>query len=133
MSWNRVETVEDYWDGPRRGYAFMDGGLVFYDCIWSEEEDAFSDQFFVKPVSADLLVIVRERWSIWQRWERAFTAGETTKDTHPALPADKERNLELRSLLSRVEESTPAGTKKVNGEFRRLSDEAGSWQVQWNL
>lgn len=133
MSWNLVETVEDYWDGPRRGYAFMDGELVFYDSIWSEKEDAFSDQFIVKPVSADLLVIVRESWSIWQRWERAFTAGETTRDTHPALPTDKERKLELRALLSRVEESTPVGTKKVSGVFRRLSDEAGSWQVQWNL
>jgi len=131
MNWNRVETVEDYWDGPRQGYAFLDGGLVFYNCIWSEADDAYSDQFIVKPIPSYYLSAVREHWSIWRRWESAFAAGKTTKETHPALPADKERNQELQAMLSLVEESTPDGTQKVTGVFRRLSDEAKSWQVRW--
>lgn len=131
MNWNPVETVEDYWDGPRCGYAFMDGTLVFYDRIWSEADGAYSDQFIVKPVPSDYLLLVRELWSIWRRWQVAFSAGETTKETHPALPADKERNQELQAILTQVEESTPIGTQEVTGVFRRQPDEGGTWEVQW--
>jgi hypothetical protein len=52
-------------------------------------QDDFSDYYLVSPISAELLVLILEDWTVWMRWIAAFGRGETTMDTHPALPADR--------------------------------------------
>ena len=70
-----------------------------YESIWDDVLDNYSTSFRLSPVSNSILELALEDWNIWRRWETAFHRGETTKDTHPALPIDARRHEELKRLL----------------------------------
>lgn len=99
MTFEPVYTVTDFHDGPRRGVASFEGSPHVYESEWDDEGDDYAHTFLVSPISDDDLRLALEDWAIWLRWSAAFNAGTTTIDTHPALPADRERHLELNSLL----------------------------------
>lgn len=92
-----VFTVTDYYDGPRGGIANFNGEPHLYDCIFGGED--YSNTYWLTPVSHELFLLALEDWAIWKRWERAFHAGEVKHDSHPALPAERDRHLYLQSLL----------------------------------
>jgi len=91
--------VTDYYDGPRRGIANYNGQPHLYDCIFVEEKDDYSNLYRLTPVSHEIFSLALEDWAIWKRWERAFYAGEVNRDSHPALPAERDRHLHIKSLL----------------------------------
>jgi hypothetical protein len=102
----RVLTMTDYYDGPRAGIAELDGVPHFYESEWADGEDLDTDVFKLSPVPDDVLSLALEDWRIWRRWEAAFHRGETSGETHPALPEDRARHDELAALL--------AGRSRVN-------------------
>ena len=89
-----VFTVTDYYDGPRGGIANFNGEPHLYDCIFAEPD--YSNLYRLTPVSHELFLLALEDWAIWKRWERAFNAGEVNHDSHPALPAERDRHLHAR-------------------------------------
>jgi hypothetical protein len=91
-----VFTVTDYYDGPRQGVANYQGLPHFYDCFFSEHARDYSNLYRLTPVSHEAFQLALEDWAIWERWERAFHAGETNRDTHPALPEDRDRHLVIK-------------------------------------
>jgi hypothetical protein len=96
-----VHTVDDYYDGPRRGIADYEGNPHLYECIFDESKDDYSNQFLVMPLDPETFQLAMEDWTIWKRWEVAFHAGQTDLSTHPALPSDRERHNELREILQK--------------------------------
>ncbi len=92
-----VFTVTDYYDGPRGGIANFNGEPHFYECVFGGED--YSNLYRLTPVSQELFLLALEDWAIWKRWEGAFYAGEVSHDSHPALPAERERHLQIKSLL----------------------------------
>src|SRR3954462_14007265 len=91
MSWDHVLTINDYWDGPRRGIADVNGVPHIYESEFDHGADECSDTYLVSPIERSLLSIVLEDWEIWLRWHAAYQAGEVSLGTHPALPEDRER------------------------------------------
>lgn len=59
-----------------------------------------------------------EDWAIWRRWEEAFHAGQTTSDTHPALPADRARHDELTAVLTERLAALGGTVTRAHAEFR---------------
>jgi hypothetical protein len=94
-----VFTVTEYYDGPRQGVANFKGQPHFYDCVFDEGRNDYSNLFALTPVSAHIFDLAREDWAIWERWEAAFYAGNTTRESHPALPQDRVRHEEIRAIL----------------------------------
>jgi hypothetical protein len=94
-----VYSVNDYYDGPRRGVADFNGQPHLYESEWNDTENNYSEVFCLSPVDQQTLDLVREDWEIWLRWERAFHDRQTTHDTHPALPDDRRRHDEIAKLL----------------------------------
>lgn len=94
-----VFTTTDYYDGPRQGIANFRGQPHFYDCIFSDVKQNYTNLYRLTPVAPDLFDLAMEDWEIWERWERAFHAGEAPEDSHPALPADRARHLEIKSVM----------------------------------
>src|SRR2546430_8411304 len=72
MSFERVYTVNDYYDGPRSGIADHGGQPYYYDCEWDEEADDYADIFILTPVDSDTLALALEQWAIWREWEDAY-------------------------------------------------------------
>ena len=98
MNFETLYTTTDYYDGPRRGVADFNGQPHFYESCWADI-DGEDDVFLLTPISPDTLALALEAWAIWLRWEAAFRAGLTTRETHPAMPEDRTRHAELESLL----------------------------------
>lgn len=95
-----VFTVTDYYDGPRQGIANYGGSPHFYDCVISDEKQNYSDLYRLTPVTDQAFQLALEDWAIWERWDRAFKAGQTSEKTHPALPEDAARHAEIKSLVA---------------------------------
>jgi hypothetical protein len=122
----RVHTVPDYWDGPRRGVAHFEGRPHLYESDWEDRNGNHSFTFLLSPVDPRLFGLALEAWAIWRRWETAFHQGLTTKDTHPALPDERSRCEELREILERELKIDERNCVRAEGEFRSLDD------PEWN-
>src|SRR2546421_2606235 len=97
-----VFTVTDYYDGPRRGLANCQGKPHFYECVFDEGKDEYSDQYRLTPIDEKTFKLAMEDWEIWRRWEIAFHVGKADISSHPALPEDRSRHEELRSILDPI-------------------------------
>ncbi len=129
--WERVYTVHDWWDGPRVGFADFRGVPHAYRSIFRQDLDDWDpeNRFELSPVEPSSLALALEDWAIWCRWEEALYAGETTDDTHPALPADRARHEEIAPLVYRALELDPGRRQTAAGEFRTLDDIRGGTSI----
>jgi hypothetical protein len=120
--YERVYTMTDYYDGPRRGIADFNGSPHFYESEWDDLADQHAFTFRLSPVEPSLLQIALESWEIWRRWETAFHEGRTTLETHPALPQDRTRRGDLEEVLDRELKIDERKYTRALGEFRTLND-----------
>lgn len=113
-----VHALTDWYDGPRRGIAEYGGRPHRFESEWSDGEDIF----LLMPLDADTLALALEDWAIWRRWETAFHLGETSLETHPALPEDRARHETLQRLLEGRLAIDPALATRATAEFRTRQD-----------
>ncbi|MBW4623787.1 MAG: hypothetical protein KME17_31050 [Cyanosarcina radialis HA8281-LM2] len=90
-----VHTMTDYYDGPRRGIADYQGQPHIYESTFKDLNDGFTDIFRLSPIPKDVFALALEDCEIWLRWETACQNGATSLDTHPALPAERDRHSEM--------------------------------------
>lgn len=133
----RVHTMTDYYDGPRRGIADFEGVPHLYVSEWDDGADIDANTFKLSPVEPRVLALALEAWAIWRRWETALHEGRTTAKTHPALPEERSRSDELEQILERELKIDEHNYVRVQGDFKPLDDPAWSglgWrplQVHW--
>lgn len=101
VGYERVFTVTDYYDGPRQGIANFNGAPHLYNCIFSEQEDGYSNSYRLTPISIQTFDLAMEDWAIWKRWEHAFCQGVATQESHSALPPDRARHEEIKAKLDK--------------------------------
>ncbi|HEY0427514.1 MAG TPA: hypothetical protein VGC76_06885 [Pyrinomonadaceae bacterium] len=94
-----VHTITDWYDGARAGIADLNGVPHYYENQWLEDEQNWSDVYFLKSLDAETFALAIEDWEMWLRWEKAFKEGKTTQETHPVLPEEKQRHEELSQVL----------------------------------
>jgi hypothetical protein len=68
--------------------------------VFSDERRDYINRYRLTRVSEEVFRLALEDWAIWTRWERAFKAGHTTEQTHPALPEDATRHIQIESILA---------------------------------
>jgi len=115
-----VFTVTDYHDGPRTGVANFRGQPHFYDCIFDEAQDEYSDLYRLTPISQRIFELATEDWAIWKKWESAYHSGKVTLQSHPALPEDRARHKEIRTILDSALTTNEAECTVQHGSFERL-------------
>jgi hypothetical protein len=113
MTYEKVFTIWEYWDGPRTGLANYRGTPHAYFCEWSESDDDYADTFTLAPVSAEVLSLALEQWTIFRGWEAAFHRGEVSEETHPGLPGQNERYSELEAVLSEQVKASAATIRSI--------------------
>ncbi|HEY4372877.1 MAG TPA: hypothetical protein VGN52_13195 [Burkholderiales bacterium] len=126
-------TVNEYWDGPRLGIAEVSGVPHVYESGFDESADEYRDVYFVSPIDPALMALVMEDWEIWRRWDAARRNGEVTVETHPALPAERERCEKLRELIGDRLHTDPQNRKYFRARFR-TSVPGDFWrggEVEW--
>jgi len=131
MTWERVFTISDYYDGPRKGVANFGGKPHAFESEFNDIEDYCTDRFFLMEIDQQLLSLVIEDWEIWLRWCEAFHRGDVDLKSHPALPADRERHNALRLEIG--ERLLPNRAKSIvkRAHFRPTSKCFDGSEVQW--
>lgn len=114
----RVHTMTDYYDGPRGGIADYNGQPHIYESTFSDDAGGYTDIFRLSPVPHDIFTWALEDWEIWLRWETAFHNGQTSHDTHPALPTDRNRHDELEAILKNRLVIDDSNFLTAHGKFR---------------
>ena len=117
--YEEVFTVTDYYDGPRKGVANFRGEPHFYDCIFDDGKDEYSDLYRLTPLSQRSFELAKEDWTIWKKWEAAFHSGRATVESHPALPQDRARHEEIRAILDSALTTNAAVCVTQHGSFER--------------
>lgn len=127
----RVYTVGHYYDGPRAGIADYNGVPHLYECQFSDELDDYTDSFRIMKIEKQLLDLALEDWEIFLRWDDAFKNNKTDQSTHPALPEDRKRHIEISEILAPNLKIDSTRSKLVKGKFS--CDEPGwnNYQVEW--
>jgi hypothetical protein len=133
-----VFTVHEYHDGPRGGVANFHGVPHFYECIFDEKSDEYSDSYLLVAISQEAFKAALENWQVFLRWRKAFDSGYVGRDTHPALPGDKTKYEETKRTLDQAVASGRDKAIRVRGEFEALGDPHlprdafMPWQVRWS-
>lgn len=118
MEFEKLHTVTEYWDGPRRGIADLDGRPHYFEAIFDYEADGYSDRFWVQPIDDITFRLALEDWAIWLRWRRSYGEGLAGPHAHPALERDHSRSEELRELLEERLKIDAATAIEARAEFR---------------
>jgi hypothetical protein len=121
--YEEVFTVTYYYDGPRKGIANFKGLPHFYECIFDEADDDYSDLYRLTPISQSIFELAKEDWAIFKRWEAAFHSGKTTVESCPALRQDSPRHEQIRAILDSALKIDAAVCVTRRGSFERLGSE----------
>jgi hypothetical protein len=129
MRWERVYTVNGFYDGPRLGVADYNGRPHIYESEFSEVEDDYSGLYRLSEVEPAPLALILEDWEIWLRWEADFKQGKVGLETHPALPHKNQRSTELKQLIGDRLRADPQSPIVKRAEFRHRDNET---EVHWS-
>jgi hypothetical protein len=128
-AWDRIYTINKYYDGPELGVADYRGRPHIYEKQFDIDEDEYTNRFLLSPIDPALFLWVQEDWEIWLRWNAAYREGKADVKTHPALPEDRQRHAELAQLIGdRLKPDSQHGFSK----WARF-EPRGLWalEVQW--
>ncbi|MGV3608290.1 MAG: hypothetical protein ACO1RA_17940 [Planctomycetaceae bacterium] len=120
----------DWYDGPRHGIANYLGQPHQFMSEWNDLE-GLEESFLLSPITAETFALTVEDWEIWRRWETAFHQKQTSQETHPALPQDRERHEEIKQLLEGKLEMDSAKSLRKLAIFQPRKDPSWSgfgWQ-----
>ena len=129
---NRVFTVGHFYDGPRAGIAEYRGYPCLYECQYSESEDEYTEFYRLSKVDEQLFQLALEDWDIFLKWRTAFDEGKTDQSTHPALPEDRRRHVEIQNILSPKLKIDENNQVTVRGSFIPTGDGPFSYEVEWS-
>ena len=141
MAFERVYTVSDFFDGPRSGVADYSSRPHHYACEWDDGADEYAETFALREIDNGTLALVLKQWEIWRQWEYAFHRGLVSRETHPGLPGNHPRYVQLKVEIAARVANGPSKPTRARAEFRvdphrRTDLPAGmmrTLQVQWNV
>jgi hypothetical protein len=117
MESEKVYAIWDYWDGIRSGFADFRGVPHYFEAVWNEQDEEYSPTFTLRVVNQTTLDLVLEMRRIFRAWELQFYQGQTPRSTHPALPGQDARFVELDSQIRKLLESFEVTESSVLGSF----------------
>ena len=133
-----VFTVDEYYDGPRTGVANFQGEPHFYDCIFDQKRDDYSNLFQLTPIDQRTFELALAAWEIWRKWEAAYQQGKVKWGSHPALQADTTKCRKMTKMLERLLKTDPKRSITRIGHFAPIANERlpkgvlRYFQVKWS-
>jgi len=137
-TYEKVYTITDYYDGIRSGIADFRGVPHYYECPLNDNHQGYADYFLLRPIDEETFNLALEDWDIWGRWFESLQAHETTQETHPALPQDRERHNMIKSVLSEQLVVDYDRDLRAQANFRPISggyagSPTGTFEVNWRV
>jgi hypothetical protein len=135
--YDRVMAVYEYYDGPRKGIANFQAVPHYFECVFDEQSGEYSEWYLLTRLNPKALKAGLENWKIFLRWRKAFDSGKVGRETHPALPKDKEKYDKTKRALDDELASHSEKRSRAKGDFDVLDkprvprDLLSRWQVKW--
>ena len=131
-----VHVVEDWYDGPRAGYADYQQRPHFFRSLYLDGEtgDGYipnEDRFELTPVSEQVVEWAIAGHQLWLRWNEAHRAGTLLQEPHDGeriLLEDRARNQQLRDRIEQHLAKHSAPSFIIRGEFEASF---GGGRVHW--
>ena len=108
-----VHMVWDIYDGPRSGIANFEDAPHYFECLFDEEKQDWSDRFRLKLISKKLFENATQQWKIYRDWEKQYHSGKLDIEQHPG---NRGTNLRYDELEDKIKDEL----KSIN-EFIELS------------
>lgn len=126
-----VYVVEDWYDGPRSGFAGYQQKPHFYRSLHLEGDhyNYDEDRFELTPVSTQVLKWAIASHQLWLKWDEAYRTGTLPEGAYAEeriLPEDRAYNRELRDVIEQYMDTQTETQFVVRGKF-----EPGCNHVQW--
>jgi hypothetical protein len=129
-----VHTIDDWYDGPRSGFAQYHGVPHHYRSLYLDYDDwdADEDRFELVQVPTTVLDAAIEASAIFDRWDAVRQAAGATWKVDPpksefgTLPEDRQRYAALRVIIVPYEVADHPEGFVVRGRFER-----GCKHIQW--
>lgn len=120
-----VHVVEDWYDGPRTGYADYQQHPHFYRSLHLEIDSGHNynpdeDRFELTPVPEQVVEWAIASHQLWLRWDEARRAGTLPQEAHDEvriLREDRARNQQLRDMIEQHWAKRSVPSFIVRGEF----------------
>lgn len=131
-----VYVIYDYWDQPRSGVADYHGAPHWFENIFDEEHDTYSDDYWLTRLTPEEFARAKDQSEMFLRWRHAFDRGEVDISSHPALPQDAELYEKLKNQIQTAIKAKTAQRFKVSGKIILLGpptekSEMATFQVRW--
>jgi hypothetical protein len=120
MTFERVHTIWDLYDGIRTGVADLNGAPHYFASHFDESADDYSNNFKLYPVGAEFMQRAMRNWAIYRAWERRFQSGEAELRTHPGQGGLDAEYDELKSWLDAEVADLQPLPMLYNAQFRAL-------------
>lgn len=122
MTFERVHTVWEYYDGPRDGLADFRGQPHFYKCVSDEDNDDGSALYALVPIDEETLQLAKEQYAIWLAWDDRFRAGQVPLESHPGYGGKNARYDELEAIIKSRIPSPGTDAPTAEGKFEVVED-----------
>src|SRR5579872_3463825 len=130
-----VHVVYDYWDGPRSGVANYQGAPHWFENVFNEANDDYSNEFCLIPLPDQALAIAKKSNEIFLRWSKAFNEGTADISQHPALPHERKEYDSLKAKFDTYLETARKHRFKMRGEIQPTGKskafETEAYCVRW--
>lgn len=100
MTWDRLLLVLIYYDGPRVGISTFRGTYYKYQSEWNDVDNTKErPRYRLAEAVIDDVAAALELNAIFRRWKAAADRDVSLQHHHPAMPHERQRYIELWSLL----------------------------------
>jgi hypothetical protein len=138
-AFERVYAELDWYDGPRKGLADVDGVAHYfaavndYDC-----GDAHDEEFLIWPASVDTLALERRQWRMFVAWNNCYERGQATVESHPGHGGIDSEYDKLTVALEPGRTPAPhsrtaRATWRPTDNPQRYSADGPGYQVRWEI
>ena len=134
----KVYVENDWYDGPRKGVADLNGVPHRFIAHFNEEK-GYEDTFSLFPISPDILNLEIEQWKIFTDWNDKYEAGKADTDSHPGHGEINIRWDEIDRMLQSSRNVLPESALIAKATFREIErvkryEETGpSYEVVWHV
>lgn len=124
VNWEKVHTVNQFYDCPILGVADFRGVPHIYQAIMDTPELADQHIYHLMAIDEELLRLVVEGWELWiQKIEGSTNSSEQV--------SNETRRLELKEMVDDRLIADPEKSFVMKADFRKQSESQSSWKVCW--
>lgn len=127
--YEQVNFITDWWDGPKNGIAGLEGKLHYFERIFDQQADDWSEYFLLRPISSQEYELQKEQHVLFLQWLSDSKAGHAPQ-SHPLFDQENIRYHELVKMISGLDKYYYQ--HRYTGEFLRIrsrEEEQGSLEI----